>query len=122
MAGPGLRFPCSELGRSISLDVKKPAVGAMNATALLQQLEDDVFCNVDSVDVAVPRGPMVQLPCEICPGLTQEHFMKERKSFILKMLVRDSKTVFRHQQEFTDFVTTCAKERCFRGMACASRL
>ena len=59
--------------------------------------EDDFALNSSAV-------PLVQLPPEICKGLSPEFFTKDRKKFILKMLANDRSTLFDHQCELLDFV------------------
>lgn len=60
--------------------------------------EDDFALN------PIAARPLVQLPPEICKGLSSEFFTEDRKKFIGKMLANDRSTLFDHQCELLDFI------------------
>ena len=86
--------------------------GAINTTKMFMEEDDDdpnmemeEEYDPDQVLNAAPICPLVQLPAEICKGLSPEYFTAERKQFIQKMLPNDKGTLFDHQSQLLDFIS-----------------
>lgn len=84
----------------------------MNATKMFVEEDDDdpnmemeEEYDPDQVLNAAPICPLVQLPAEICKGLSPEYFTAERKQFIQKMLLNDKGTLFDHQSQLLHFIS-----------------
>ena len=85
----------------------------MNATKMYMEMEEEYDPAMDMEDEydpdqvlnAAPICPLVQLPAEICKGLSPEYFTAERKLFIQKMLLNDKGTLFDHQSQLLHFVS-----------------